>query len=85
MQKIKLEFAEAEELQKTVEYHLDLCYLSIDVDPENMSEDEAILLRDFQPFDEFCGCQTCVTREIIMKTFEFLHYISKADIYVNEN
>jgi hypothetical protein len=85
MQQIKLQLAEAEELQKTVDHHLDLCYLSIDLDPENMSDEEAILLDGFEPFDVFCGCQTCVTREIIMKTFEFLHYISKADIYVNED
>jgi hypothetical protein len=85
MQNIVLETAEAESLQKEIEQHLDLCYLTIECEHDDMTEDEIILLDGFQPFDVFCGCPTCVSREIIMKTFEHLTYLSKVNITVKKD
>jgi len=81
---IVLETAEAEVLQQAVEQHLDLCYLAIECEYNDMTEEELILMDDFKPFDVFCGCPTCVAREIIMKTFEYLNYIGKVNITLKE-
>lgn len=85
MIKVLLEEAEAEMLQLAVEKHLDACYLSLECEEEDMCEEEKEMMKDFEPFDIFCGCPTCITRETIMKTFEFLSYIGKIDLKVKDN
>ncbi len=79
-----LEEAEAQALQNAVETHLQACYLSIECEEEDMTEDEKEMMADFEPFDLFCGCPTCITRETIMKTFEFMQYIGKVDVEVKD-
>lgn len=87
MIKIALEEAEAEELQKFVQEHIDKCYEQMDYDSccndmSCYSEEQIEELENFEPYGPFCGCDTCQTREYIMATTEFLRFIGKADIYV---
>jgi len=72
MIQIKLKTEEAEYLQEQVNYHIEMCYESLEEENE------------FEPYDLFCGCQTCVTREYIMKTCDVLKELGKADIYVED-
>lgn len=84
MIKVELEVAEAEALQYAVDRHIYLCNLQLFEEEESLSEEEIEELEDFEPYGAFCGCETCVTREYLMKTFDFLKFISKVDIYVKE-
>lgn len=78
MEQISLTTEQAVNLQHYVENHLDNCHESIERDEEFVTE-EGVL---FEPYDIFCGCHVCVTREYIMATFDFLKQNKIVDIYV---
>ena len=72
---IKIPEAVAKDLEDYLEYHMSNCFDSLMVDESELPE-------DWQPFDAFCGCFTCESREWLMATFTFLKGAGIADIYV---
>lgn len=60
-------------LNKYVDEHMNNCYEWM-----YQSEDDAPIEvidefgNPFQPFDIFCGCNTCIQREILHSAFRFL-------------
>lgn len=74
MKKIELTVEEAESLQNYVTDHINRCLNDIYGD-ENIED-------DWEPYDLFCGCDTCSTRESLMSTFEWLRKNGKVDVYV---
>lgn len=74
MKKIELTVEEAESLQNYVTDHMNRCLNDIYGD-ENIED-------DWEPYDLFCGCDTCSTRENLMSTFEWLRKNGKVDVYV---
>lgn len=80
MNEISLTPDQAVGLQQFVETHLDNCLESIDRDEEFVTEEGAL----FEPYDIFCGCHVCMTREYIMATFDYLKQNNIVDIYVED-
>lgn len=68
----------AKELEAYLEFHMSNCFESI-----HASEDE--LPEGWQPFDAYCGCFTCESREWLMATFAFLKNAGIADVYVGKS
>ena len=67
MQTIKLTEQQAEGLQTFVTNHIMSCKMSIYDDTDE----------DFEPYELYCGCDVCDTREYLMATFD---YLEKANI-----
>ena len=74
MQKVELTESEAKMLESFVEDHMSGCYM--------MLHDEEDVREGFQPYDAYCGCQTCDTREHLMATFDWLRSGGFVDVYV---
>jgi hypothetical protein len=75
MQKIELTVDQAKQLEAFIEDHMSGCYM--------MLHDEEDVREGFQPYDAYCGCQTCDTREHLMATFDWLRSQNIVDVYVN--
>jgi len=84
MIKIELKVAEAEALQYAVEHHMYLCNMQLYEEYDGLNQEEIEEIENFEPYDAYCGCDTCVTREYLMKTFDFLRFMSKVDIYTKD-
>lgn len=74
MVEVKLSVVQAQALERFVAAHMENCYVSVD-SPDLVDE-------GWEPFDPFCGCDTCVSREYFMATFEFLRSIDAVDVFV---
>lgn len=74
MKKVELTEFEAKMLESFVEDHMSGCYM--------MLHDEEDVREGFQPYDAYCGCQTCDTREHLMATFDWLRSGGFVDVYV---
>lgn len=44
--------------------------------------DEEDVREDWQPYDAYCGCDTCNSRESLMATFDWLRSNDIVDIFV---
>jgi hypothetical protein len=44
--------------------------------------DEEDVREDWQPYDVYCGCDTCNSRESLMATFDWLRSNNVVDIFV---
>jgi len=74
MTSVELTTEEAESLQNFVTDHINTCLNSI-------YEDEGVP-EGWEPYELFCGCDTCVTRENLMSTFDWLKKFKGVDVYV---
>lgn len=55
-------------IQAKAEQHLVSCYEVLQAEEEDyLPEDE-----DFSPFGAFCGCETCVVREVVTSVWDQL-------------
>jgi hypothetical protein len=75
MPEIKIPEAIAKDLEEYLEYHMSNCFDSLHLEPEELPE-------GWEPFDAYCGCFTCESREWLMATFSFLKGAGLADVYV---
>lgn len=75
MNKVALTADQAEQLENFVEDHMSGCYM--------MLHDEEDVREGFEPYDAYCGCQTCDTREHLMATFDWLRSEGFVDVYVS--
>lgn len=73
---VKLSTEDAESLQNYVTDHINRCLNDINGD-ENIDD-------DWEPYDLFCGCDTCSTREYLMSTFDWLRKFKGLDVYVGD-
>lgn len=73
VQQIALSFEQAHELEKFVEDHINACSMYL-YDEEDV--------KDWQPYDVYCGCDTCNSREYLMATFDWLRSNNIIDIFV---
>ena len=78
MLEIKLTEKQAENLQNSVETHVQLCMEEANGE---LDIDEGIW---DGPFSPFCGCPTCETREYLMATFTWLKKNGILDLYVGD-
>jgi hypothetical protein len=76
MPEIKIPEDIAKQLEGYLEFHMSNCF-------ESLHADESELPEDWQPFDAYCGCFTCESREWLMATFAFLKNAGIADVYVS--
>jgi hypothetical protein len=68
----------AKELESYLEFHMSNCFDTLySDDVENIEGWDG-------PFDSFCGCFTCESREWLMATFAFLKNAGIVDVYVGE-
>ena len=68
----------AKELEAYLEFHMSNCFDSLSLDDSELPE-------DWQPFDAFCGCFTCESREWLMATFTFLRNAGIVSLYVGKD
>ena len=73
-QQIALSFDQAHALETFVQDHMNACYMHL-YDEEDVRE-------DWQPYDAYCGCDTCNSRESLMATFDWLRSNNIVDVYV---
>lgn len=73
-QQIALSTKQAQELETFVQDHMNACYVQL-YDEEDVRE-------DWQPYDAYCGCDTCNSRESLMATFDWLRSNDIVDIFV---
>jgi hypothetical protein len=74
---VKLSTEQAKKLEEYLEWHMSNCFESIHVDESELPE-------GWQPFDAYCGCFTCESREWLMATFAFLKENGLVDVYVED-
>jgi hypothetical protein len=80
---INITTEQAERMQRKIESHLNSCVESIDFEGDCdtfVNEDGEL----FEPYGPFCGCDTCITREQLMVTFDFLRKANIVDINVSD-
>lgn len=77
MNEVKLSTEQAKRLEDYLERHMANCFESINADEDELPE-------DWQPFDAYCGCFTCESREWLMATFAFLKENGLVDVYVED-
>jgi len=68
--------AEAKDLEDSLIYHMEQCY--------NTLYDTEEVAKDWEPYQPFDGCSNCETREMLMKTFEWLKDNKDLAIYVGD-
>ena len=68
----------AKELEAYLEFHMSNCFDSLNLEDSELPE-------DWQPFDAFCGCFTCESREWLMATFTFLRNAGIVSLYVGKD
>lgn len=67
---------EAKALEDALIYHMEQCFNTL-YDTEEVAE-------DWEPYQPFDGCSNCETREMLMKTFEWLRNNKDLAVYVGE-
>ena len=78
MNEVKISTDLAKQLESYLEFHMSNCFDSINLDESELPE-------DWQPFDAYCGCFTCESREWLTATFTFLRNAGIIDIYVDDS
>lgn len=66
----------AKQLEAHLEFHMSNCFDSLYSDNDDVVEGWD------GPFDSFCGCFTCESREWLMATFTFLRNSGIVSLYV---
>lgn len=74
VQQIALSSEQAKELEFFVQDHMYACSMYL-YDEEGVKE-------DWQPYDIYCGCDTCNSREYLMAAFDWLRSNNIVDVYV---
>ena len=69
----------AKELENYLEFHMTMCFESLYSESNETTEDWV------GPFDAFCGCFTCESREWLMATFTFLRNAGIVSLYVGKD
>lgn len=77
MIELRLTTFQAKQLEQYIEEHMYFCASSLNGIDENIPE-------DWQPFDAYCGCSTCESREYLMATFTWLRLNGHVDVFVDD-